>query len=171
MKKREEELKREKGDIYRKQGFQVSYNSFILSKGDKEKFFELIKEDKKTTNLINNIISKLDKRQCLINYFHKNLELTENRTFIEELEIIRMIDKNALILLELEDFIADSSIDINVNCEIIKIEIERHKAENDERKEKYFLKAQISQNSKLGWPLFRNGSSLSNAGNGSRKRK
>lgn len=155
MKKREEKLKREKGDIYRKQGFQVSYDSFILLKGNKEKFFELIKEDKRTTNLINNIISKLDKKQCLINYFPRDLELTENRTFIGEIEIIHLIDKDALLLLELEDFITDSSIDINVNCEIIKIEIECRKVGNDEKTGKYFLKAEISQNSKLGWPLFR----------------
>lgn len=117
MKKREEN-KREKGDIYRKHGFQVSYNSFILSKGDKEQFYELIKDDKRTTNLINNIISKLDKRQCLINYFPQNLELTENRTFIGELEIVRMIDKDSLILLELENFIVEDAVDINVKCEI-----------------------------------------------------
>lgn len=155
MKKREEELKREKGNIYRKHGFQVSYDNFILSKGDKEQFYELIKDDKRTTNLINNIISKLEKRQCLINYFPRNLELTENRTFIGELEIIRMIDKNSLILLELEDFIVEDAIDINVDCEIIKIEIECRKSGNAEKTGKYFLKAQISQNSKLGWPLFR----------------
>lgn len=153
--KKEEENKREKGDIYRKHDFQVSYNSFILSKGDKEQFYELIKDDKRTTNLINNIISKLDKRQCLINYSPRNLELTENRTFIGEIEIIRMIDKDSSILLELENFIVEDAVDINVDCEIIKIEIERRKAENDEKTGKYFLKAEISQNSKLGWPLFR----------------
>ena len=76
--KKEEENKREKGDIYRKCGFKVSYNGFILSKGNKEQFDELI--DERTKNFINNIILKLDKRQCLINYFPKNLELTENRT-------------------------------------------------------------------------------------------
>ena len=152
--KKEEKNKREKGDIYREHGFKVSYDSFILSKGDKEKFYELIKDDKRTTNLINNIISKLDKRQCLINYFPQNLELTENRTFIGELEIVRMIDKDALILLELEDFIVDNSVDINVDCEIIRIEIEHRKAGSDETAGKYFLKAEISQNSKLGWPLF-----------------
>lgn len=146
------ENKREKGDTYRKQGFKVSYDSFILSKGDKEKFYELI--DERTTNLINNIISKLDKRQCLINYFPRNLELTENRTFIGELEIVRMVDKNSLILLELEDFIVEDAVDINANCEIIKIEIERRKSENSEKTSKYFIKAEISQNSKLGWPLF-----------------
>lgn len=152
--KKEEENKREKGDLYKKHGFKVSYDSFILSKGDEEQFYELIKDDKRTTNLINNIISKLDKRQCLINYFPQNLELTENRTFIGELEIVRMINKDALILLELEDFIIDNSININVDCEIIKIEIEHHKAENDEKTGKYFLKAEISQTSKLGWPLL-----------------
>lgn len=144
------ENKREKGDTYRKQGFKVSYDSFILSKGDKEQFYELIKEDKRTTNLVNNIISKLDKRQCLINYFPRNLELTENRTFIGELEIIRMIDKNSLILLELEDFIVEDAVDINVDCEIIRIEIEHWKSGNDETAGEYFLKAEISQNSKLG---------------------
>lgn len=148
------ENKREKGDTYRKQGFKVSYDSFILSKGGKEQFYELIKEDKRTTSLVNNIISKLDKRQCLINYFPRNLELTENRTFIGELEIVRMIDKDSLILLELEDFIVEDAVDINVDCEIIKIEIERQKTENNEKTGKYFIKAEISQNSKLGWPLF-----------------
>lgn len=147
------ENKREKGDTYRKQGFKVSYDSFILSKGDKEQFYELIKEDKRTTSLVNNIISKLDKRQCLINYFPRNLELTENRTFIGELEIVRMIDKDSLILLELEDFIVEDVVDINVDCEIIRVEIERRRAENEIYK--YFIKAEISQNSKLGWPLFR----------------
>lgn len=146
------EDKKEKGELYRNNGFKVSYDSFILSKGDKEKFYELI--DERTTNLINNIISKLDKRQCLINYFPRNLELTENRTFIGELEIVRMVDKNSLILLELEDFIVEDAVDINANCEIIKIEIERRKSENSEKTSKYFIKAEISQNSKLGWPLF-----------------
>lgn len=146
------ENKREKGDTYRKQGFKVSYNNFILSKGDKEQFYELI--DERTKNLINNIISKLDKKQCLINYFPRNLELTENRTFIGELEIVRMIDKNSLILLELENFIVDNSVDINVDCEIIRIEIEHRKSGNDETTGEYFLKAEISQSSKLGWPLF-----------------
>lgn len=146
------EDKKEKGELYRNNGFKVSYDSFILSKGDKEKFYELI--DERTTNLINNIISKLDKRQCLINYFPRNLELTENRTFIGELEIVRMVDKNSLILLELEDFIVEDEVDINANCEIIKIEIERRKSENSEKTGKYFIKAEISQNSKLGWPLF-----------------
>ena len=141
--KKEEKNKREKGDIYREHGFKVSYDSFILSKGDKEKFYELIKDDKRTTNLINNIISKLDKRQCLINYFPQNLELTENRTFIGELEIVRMIDKDALILLELEDFIVDNSVDINVDCEIIRIEIEHRKAGSDETAGKYFLNSVI----------------------------
>ena len=148
------ENKREKGDTYRKQGFKVSYDSFILSKGDKEQFYELIKENKRTTSLVNNIISKLDKRQCLINYFPRNLELTENRTFIGELEIVRMIDKDSLILLELEDFIVEDAVDINVDCEIIRIEIEHWKSGNDETAGEYFLKAEISQNSKLGWPLF-----------------
>lgn len=150
--KKEKEKEKEKGDAYRKQGFKVFDDGFILSKDNKEKFYELI--DERTRKLINNIISKLDKRQCLINYFPRNLELTESRTFIGELEIIRMIDKDALILLELEDFIVEDAVDINANCEIIKIEIERRKAGSDEKTEKYFIKAEISQNSKLGWPLF-----------------
>ena len=150
--KKEEENKREKGDLYKKHGFKVSYNGFILSKGNKEQFDELI--DERTKKFINNIILKLDKRQCLINYFPRNLELTESRTFIGELEIIRMIDKDSLILLELEDFIIEGAVDINVDCEIIRIEIEHRKAGSDETAGKYFLKAEISQNSKLGWPLF-----------------
>lgn len=153
--KKEEKNKRDKGNAYRKQGFKVFDDGFILSKGEKEQFYELIKNNKRMTNLINNIISRLDKRQCLINYFPKNSKLTENRTFIGELEIVRMIDKDSLILLELEDFIVEGTVDINANCEIIKIEIERHKAENDEKTGKYFLKTEISQNSKLSWPLFR----------------
>ena len=106
--KKKYENKREKGDAYRKQGFKVFDDGFILSKGDKEKFYELI--DERTSNLINNIISKLDKGHCLINFFPRNLELTENRAFIGELEIVRMVDKNSLILLELEDFIVDNSV-------------------------------------------------------------
>ena len=145
----EKENKRKKGDTYRNQGFKVSYDSFILSKGDKEQFYELI--DERTRKLINNIISKLDKRQCLINYFPRNLELTENRTFIGELEIVRMIDKDSLILLELEDFIVEDAVDIKVDCEIVRIEIERRKTGNDEKTGKYFIKAEISQNSKLGF--------------------